>query len=155
MNRNPKIVTDKVAQMAELCRAQGMPFTVQRRVIMENLAGRTDHPTADQILEDVRERLPGVSRTTVYRVLDAFVVWGFVRKISNPEAKARFDADCGRHHHIHCLSCGKVADLHAAGLNSLPLPDGAPLGFQIIDYTVSFAGICTSCQRANNHKEGT
>lgn len=148
MNRPDTFTANKVAHLEALCRDRGIPFTIQRRVIMENLAGRTDHPTADQVYEGVRDRLPGIARTTVYRVLETLVGLGVAVRISNPEAKARFDADCGRHHHVHCLSCGRVADLHRAALNDLPMPDGTPYGFEIFDYSVSFAGICASCRKA-------
>jgi Fur family peroxide stress response transcriptional regulator len=42
-------------------------MTVQRRIVLEALSKRDDHPTADQVLEDVREDLPSMSRSTVYR----------------------------------------------------------------------------------------
>jgi Fe2+ or Zn2+ uptake regulation protein len=48
--------------LAVACRTSGLPVTVQRRAIFELLAGRTDHPTADQVWEAARQRLPGVSR---------------------------------------------------------------------------------------------
>ncbi|HRX84343.1 MAG TPA: transcriptional repressor, partial [Phycisphaerae bacterium] len=57
----------------QLCRQQGLALTVQRRTILSVLLDSDDHPTADQVYEIVRQRLPGLSRTTVYRVLDTFV----------------------------------------------------------------------------------
>ena len=113
---------------------------------METLAGRGDHPTADQIYEAVGERLPGVSLTTVYRVLDAFVALGVARKVDNPEAKARFDANTNRHHHVRCSQCGTVADVHDEKLNALQFPAQPASGFELVDYSINFIGTCATCR---------
>lgn len=139
---------EMLGKLEAVCREQAIPLTVQRRVVMECLAGRRDHPTADQIYDEVRSVIKGVSRTTVYRVLDTFVVHGVAQKISNPEAKARFDADTSRHHHVQCTRCGAVADIHDRELNSIALPSGESSGFEIVDYSINFKGTCLSCRKA-------
>src|SRR5512138_3968960 len=106
-----KFISEKLRLMEELCKKHKLSLTVQRRAILENLSSRTDHPTADQIYAAIQDRVSGISRTTVYRVLETFVHLGLAQKISNPEAKARFDADTRRHHHAACLSCEKVIDI--------------------------------------------
>ena len=65
--------TEKLRQFEALCRSKRLPLTVQRRAIFEAVLERDDHPAADQVFEVVKERIPGVSRTTVYRVLDTLV----------------------------------------------------------------------------------
>jgi Fur family transcriptional regulator, peroxide stress response regulator len=146
MNSQSSFIVDKLSELEQCCRENGMPLTVQRRVIMENLAGRKDHPTADQIYDAVAERLPGISRTTVYRVLEAFVGLGVSQKINNPEAKAHFDADTSRHHHVRCTGCGAVADVHDEALNNLRLPTETASGFELLDYSISFLGTCAGCR---------
>jgi Fur family peroxide stress response transcriptional regulator len=89
----------KEKELEQICREHGLSMTIQRRAILENLVGRNDHPTADQIYDSIKDQLKGISRTTVYRVLETLVSVGLARKISNPESKARFDADTSRHHH--------------------------------------------------------
>ncbi len=138
-------VEAKLQALVTVCRAQGLALTVQRRVILENLAGRTDHPTADQIYSAIKDRLPGISRTTVYRVLEAFVDLGIIQRISNPGATARFDAETERHHHIFCLQCQKVSDLNSPSLNSIPLPSRDETAFHISDYSITFTGTCLDC----------
>jgi Fur family peroxide stress response transcriptional regulator len=146
MDSKLSFISSKISHLETSCREHGMPLTVQRRVIMETLAGRQDHPTADQIYDVVGERLPGISRTTVYRVLEAFVALGVSQKINNPEAKAHFDADTSRHHHMRCTGCGAVADLHDERLNDLQLPTETASGFRLVDYSINFIGTCTSCR---------
>jgi Fur family peroxide stress response transcriptional regulator len=79
-------------------------------------------------------------------VLETFVQLGLAQKISNPEAKARFDAETRRHHHAVCCVCDKVMDMGGEEFNSLDLPLARPGDFQILDYSINFTGICPDCQ---------
>lgn len=129
------------------CRRHGLPLTAQRRVVHEALAVRTDHPTADQLLVDVHARLPGVSRTTVYRVLETLVRLGLAVKTCTPGSAVRFDPRTERHHHLVCLRCDRVIDVHAPSLDALRVPTVRAAGFEISDYSVHFRGTCPDCRR--------
>ncbi len=145
---NQSFMMQKFQDLESLCRQNGLSLTVQRRAIMENLANRKDHPTADQIYNEIKDRLQGVSRTTVYRVLETFVQLGLAQKICNPDAKARFDANVNRHHHAICLRCEKVIDIHDDCLDHLTLPVCDQSDFEIADYSISFVGRCATCRDA-------
>ena len=128
-----------------ICRRHGLPLTVQRRMILEALAPRTDHPTADEILLDVRQRAPEISRTTVYRVLEAFVRVRVARKVCHPGAVARYEILREQHHHLVCLVCGRMTDFEDPRLDKLPLPDSKSQGFELIEYSIQFRGTCADC----------
>lgn len=128
-----------------LCRDHGLSVTVQRRVIFEAMADRADHPTADQVYKQVKDRIPGVSRTTVYRVLDTLVRIGVITKVSHPGAAARFDPKTRQHHHLVCLRCDKIIDLENERLNRVALPRVSHRGFEIHEYHIHFRGICPEC----------
>jgi len=129
------------------CRRRGLAVTVQRRTVFEELSGRRDHPTADQVYDAVRERLPGLSRTTVYRVLETLVDSGFARKVQHAAGVARFDPMTGRHHHLACDACGRLVDLDDGVVPPLRLPESSRTGFRIKDYSVSFTGLCPDCAK--------
>lgn len=128
-----------------ICRLHALPLTVQRRMILEALAPRTDHPTADEILNDVRKRAPEISRTTAYRVLEALVRVGVARKVCHPGAAARYEMVRERHHHLVCLECGRMTDFEDSRLDQIPLPSSKAHGFKLTDYSIQFRGICASC----------
>jgi Fur family peroxide stress response transcriptional regulator len=131
-----------------ICRRHALPLTVQRRMVLEALAPRTDHPTADLLLLDVRKRAPEISRTTVYRVLEAFVRVGVARKVCHPGAATRYEIVRDRHHHLVCLVCGRMTDFEDPRLDQLPLPDSKAGGFEATDYSIQFRGICARCAKA-------
>ncbi len=137
-------IADRIREFEELCRQRGLPVTMQRRVILEAVLKRDDHPTADQIYEAVRERIPQLSRTTIYRVLETFVDLGILRRLRQTGA-ARFDGKIERHHHVVCTQCGKIVDLEDTGLDCLSIPNEKMQGFEIDDFSVHFSGICPNC----------
>jgi Fur family transcriptional regulator, peroxide stress response regulator len=141
----------RIRQLEAACRAHGLPVTVQRRRIFEALMGRTDHPTPDQVYAAVTETLPGVSRTTVYRVLDTLVRVGVVSRASSPGAASRVDPRTSRHHHLVCQRCERLFDVDEEAVeHRIRPPDVRRRGFAILGYTIYFIGLCAECQ-----KEGT
>jgi Fur family peroxide stress response transcriptional regulator len=139
-------IQHRLTQFEALCRERGLPLTVQRRDVFQVVLERDDHPSADQIFESVRDRIPGLSRTTVYRVLDTLVGLGVIRRLHHPGASARFDGKIHRHHHLICRQCNGVIDVDSTKLNDLRLPPSQRRGFEIEDYSVHFMGICAACR---------
>jgi Fur family peroxide stress response transcriptional regulator len=148
-SQEKEFVAMKLKLMEERCRENGLSLTVQRRAILANLASRKDHPTADQIYSAIQDKIAGVSRTTVYRVLETFVQLELAQKISNPEAKARFDADTSRHHHAACLACEKVIDIDDSALPDIDLSRADLEGFEVFDCSVVAVGLCHDCSKKN------
>jgi Fur family transcriptional regulator, peroxide stress response regulator len=128
-----------------VCRDRGLPLTVQRRAVLEAMLGREDHPTADQIYAKMKVKLPGISRTSVYRILEMLVSIGMVTKVCHPGSAARFDPKLQAHHHLVCLCCERIIDVEEPRLDGLPLPDVRGYGFEINDYHIHFRGTCAEC----------
>jgi Fur family transcriptional regulator, peroxide stress response regulator len=137
----------RIAEFEAECRRRGLAVTVQRRAVFAELAGRRDHPTADQVYDSVRGHVPGLSRTTVYRVLDTLVDAGLARKVHHAGGVVRFDAMTGRHHHLVCEACSRLVDLEDSVVPPLRLPEASEAGFRITDYSVSFTGLCPACAK--------
>ncbi|HWT82239.1 MAG TPA: transcriptional repressor [Candidatus Methylomirabilis sp.] len=134
-------------QFEAACRAYGIPVTVQRRRIFEALCDRIDHPTPEDVYASVKDALPGVSRTTVYRVLETLVRVGMLAKAASPGAARRVDPRTSRHHHLVCERCDRLVDVDdAAVAQEIRLPDVKRQGFTIADYSIYFTGVCAACQ---------
>src|SRR3546814_4789768 len=92
-----------------------------------------DHPTAEQIYEASRERVPEISRGTVYRTLESLVQLGAIGRAHHLGPTTRFDSKTDHHHHLVCIRCNRVIDFEDARLDNLPLPDPTRTGFHITD----------------------
>lgn len=120
-------------------------LTPQRKVILEELQKNRTHPTADEVYDLVRKRLPHVSLGTVYRNLDFLQSQGLVRKLDKIGPQMRFDACTDPHLHLHCLRCGHVADLPAdAASVVLHVPDKMP--YEIQGHWLELFGLCSGCK---------
>jgi Fur family ferric uptake transcriptional regulator len=120
-------------------------MTRQRRVILEELEKSREHPTAGELYDLVRQRLPRISLGTVYRTLDLLAASGLAQKLELSGAPARFDGRVEGHYHIRCLSCGRLDDIHPG-----PLPDvrgtlQAHSTFRVTGLRLECTGICPDC----------
>ncbi|MDZ7619488.1 MAG: transcriptional repressor [Patescibacteria group bacterium] len=119
----------------------------QRDVVLEELRAEASHPTARQLYDRVRRRLPHISLGTVYRNLDLLCGRGEIRRLA-ADGETRFDADTSHHDHVRCVRCGRVADLPA---KSIQLPTGEldeTAGYEIISYRLEYLGVCPACRDA-------
>lgn len=85
--------------------------TRQRTAVLEEISGRSDHPTARDIYLAVKKTLPKISLTTVYRNLFALADEGLILRIAVPGAAERFDFNPGIHLHLLCEHCGAFGDV--------------------------------------------
>ena len=145
----------RIEQFERIFRERGLPITTQRRVVLMEILARTDHPTADQIYDALKGRLHGLSRTTVYRILDTLVRFGMITRICHHGSAARFDPKIHQHHHLVCMDCEKIIDIEDAYLNRLARPNVRGLGFDILDYIIHFRGICEQCRQGRDEAKKT
>ena len=121
--------------------------TKQRQVILEELRMMTSHPTALELYEAVRKRLPRISLGTVYRNLELLARSRTIQKLELVGSEARFDGVVRHHHHARCISCGKVDDLF--DLPSEVVQEGLRHleSYDIQGYRIEFYGLCPRCQQ--------
>jgi Fur family ferric uptake transcriptional regulator len=60
----------------------------QREIILEELKKFDSHPSADELYERVRKRLPHISLGTVYRNLEILAREGIIQRIATSDASA-------------------------------------------------------------------
>ena len=61
--------------------------TRQKQIVASNIKKRFDHPTANEIYEDLIKHNSKIGLTTIYRILNDLVEEGKINKIITPEAK--------------------------------------------------------------------
>ena len=127
--------------------------TRQRRVILGELRGVESHPTATEMYGLVRKTLPNVSLGTVYRNLEIFAQNGVIRKLESTGAEARFDGNIERHHHVRCVGCGRVADVHDVPESPIPDEVRKSTDYDVLGYRLEFTGVCPECRSKQKGKE--
>jgi Fur family ferric uptake transcriptional regulator len=120
--------------------------TPQREAILEAVRSTMDHPTADWVYRQARRRLPRISLGTVYRNLKALSAQGLIREIHAGDQPARFDGNTGQHHHVRCLSCGRVNDLPLSVDVRREEAAARALNYRVLGHHVEVHGLCPGCQ---------
>jgi Fe2+ or Zn2+ uptake regulation protein len=120
--------------------------TRQRQVILEELCRLCSHPTAADLYEIVRHRLPKISLGTVYRNLDLLARMGTIQKLELAGAETRFDGNAARHDHLRCVRCGKVDDVGGNPLDLFPASHHDFRGYEVLGHRLEFLGVCPRCR---------
>ena len=130
-------------------------MTRQRKVILEELLKQNSHPSADEIYQIVRRRMPRISLGTVYRNLEVLASMGKIQKLELSGALKRYDWNTNKHYHIRCLHCDRVDDAPIAPLNRLENDLYGATVFEIIGHNLEFTGLCPECSKkaAPKHAE--
>lgn len=117
----------------------------QRDMIKAFLMGRKDHPTAEVIYTNVREKNPNISLGTVYRNLTLLADMGEIKRLRLGDGVDHFDADTSPHYHFVCTKCGSIIDLEMQNIDKLQELAGADFNGKINGYVVYFYGTCENC----------
>ena len=123
-------------------------LTTQRQIILEELIKVKNHPTACDLYDMVRKRLPRIGLGTVYRNLDLMADNGMIMKLEVGGTKKRFDAVTKPHYHLRCSCCGKVEDMDVPVTDNLVKAAAKSCLYQIHGHRVEFTGVCPDCQQS-------
>lgn len=131
--------------MAQLFRERGLKLTPQRECIFGVLDGNAEHPSAEAVFAEARQRMPTMSLKTVYQTLNDLADMGEICQLDLGTGSSRFDPNVEAHHHLVCTSCGRVRDLYAE-FPGVSLPVEQAQGFAVGSAEVVFRGRCQECQ---------
>jgi Fe2+ or Zn2+ uptake regulation protein len=144
----PKTTTSPETQLTDALRARGQRVTSQRVVIHRALQELGRHASAEQLLDLVRDRLPGISLPTVYAALELFEELGLARRVSGGRrlgGPLLYDPRVDPHHHLVCRRCGRVEDLEAPLDAAAALEAARRQGWAPDDSELIVSGLCSSC----------
>lgn len=150
---NSPNIERRVADFVAVCRRHGIKATHQRTEILRELAATKEHPDAETIYMRVRQRIPAMSRDTIYRTLNLLEENGVIARVRSTRNRARFDANTDRHHHFVCMECGMIGDFYSDAMDRVPLPREVAAMGSVDGVYVELRGRCRKCQdRASKDK---
>jgi Fur family peroxide stress response transcriptional regulator len=137
----------RLEQLIAKLRKRGCRLTPQRRAVIQILVESRDHPTVEQIYEQVRQGFPMTALATVYKTVALLKEMGEVREIGFGEGGNRYDGyDPSPHPHLICVKCDQIVDLDLPVLDELPQWVAQEKGYRIIEHRFDFFGVCPQCQ---------
>jgi Fur family transcriptional regulator, peroxide stress response regulator len=122
-------------------------LTRQRGLVLELVRAKDVHPTAAEVFEEARRRMPEISFATVYNSLRYLKQVGLVREIASfGKGASRYDSETYRHDHAICSGCGKLVDFDLPGTVALTRAAARASRFQPESIHLTLYGICPACR---------
>ncbi|MEE4166407.1 MAG: transcriptional repressor [Desulfocapsaceae bacterium] len=134
--------------MSQTVELPNMRLTTQRQIILEELSKVKSHPTASEVYDMVRKRLPRIGLGTVYRNLELMAESGVILKLEVGGTQKRFDATTDLHYHIRCVDCGRVDDIELPVQQEINKIASENTSYQVLNHHIEFSGICEQCSSA-------
>ncbi len=116
-------------------------------VILKLLSTNHHHLTSQQIYEKIRDHLPAINPSTVYRSLERLVKTGKV-SISDMGLGAEVYEIVGQdiHHHIVCQNCGKILTIDDREVRGFLEKIEQTSKYRLTTNHLVLFGICENCK---------
>lgn len=134
-------------QMVSRLTEAGIKPSLQRIKVLEYFHHHENHPTADQIFQDLKKEVPTLSKATVYNTLSLFLEKGLISTTMADRVHSRYDLMDGDHGHFVCTACQEIYDFHYRPGTHKTLD-----GFQIESQELIIKGICQRCLKTNKEE---
>ena len=127
-------------------REKGLKVTSQRLAICTFILSRKDHPTAEQIYQELRNEYPTISLGTIYKTLHLLQELGLIQELGFNEGSVRYDPDMELHINMVCSKCGKISDYKAENVEKLWSAIISDLGFKPKGQRIDIYYECHDCK---------
>lgn len=108
-----------INEIANRLSEKGLRVTPQRIAILSAILALDNHPTADKIIESIKQTHPNISVGTVYKVLDSLVENKLLNKVKTESGTMRYDPLQSNHHHLFCIETDRIEDYEDETLDDL------------------------------------
>ncbi|HEX9759179.1 MAG TPA: transcriptional repressor [Nitrospiria bacterium] len=142
---------EQTINVSEEFKKHGLKLTHQRLAVYEALKKSKDHPSPEEIYQSIKGDYPMLSRNTIYTTLETLKGLGLITEV-NPWHQARYDANLGIHHHVVCVKCKRIDDIHEPTLDQILIPDSIKGKYDGLSHKVEFSGVCPKCYSENRTK---
>jgi len=141
--------TFKSDEIVELLRDRGYRVTSPRQAIVEALFAFDRAFTADDLIQLLSDRDPGVGRATVFRTLEMLVGLDLLDRLHAADGCHSYVLAHSRdrhYHHLICNSCGTVVPFESCNIEALYPTVSRETDFQISSHMLELFGLCGTCR---------
>jgi Fur family ferric uptake transcriptional regulator len=141
-----RVVVPRDEVIFEAIRHRGGRVTAPTRTVVGVLLETDGHLTADDVIDVLERRAPGVAPSTVYRVLQRLGELGVVEHVHAGDGPAFYHLRERGHAHLVCHQCGAVIDIEDGALASLARRVEEAHGFALDTHHAALLGLCADCR---------
>ncbi len=137
----------RLEELVARLRERDYRITPQRLAILRILAVSENHPSVEQVYEQIRREFPTTSLATVYKTIATLKEMGEVLELGFADCGSRYDGKRpSPHTHLICVKCRAIIDPEVENLETVPLRVAQQAGFRLISHRFDIYGLCPHCQ---------
>lgn len=136
----------KLEKFREFIHERGLKSTRQRDEIAGWFFEHKGHLSAEQIYREVKETVPGIGFSTVYRTMKLLVEAGLVSERHFRGAEALYENVSSHHDHCICTACGKILEFEDETIEELQRRVAERSGFLLLSHRMELYGLCSNCR---------
>lgn len=139
---------NRLDEIVDKLRQRDFRITPQRIAILKAFLQSQDHPSVEQVYEEVKVNFPTTSLATVYKTVNLLKEIGEILEIGFSDGRNRYDGNKPYPHpHLICTQCKKITDPLVNLLDQITSEVAITTGYRIDSHQVEFFGVCPSCQK--------
>ncbi|MEA5114409.1 MAG: transcriptional repressor [Geobacteraceae bacterium] len=139
---------ERVTRILSRIRERDFRLTPQRLTIIRILATSKDHPSVDEVYQEVRTQFPTTSVATVYKTITLLKELNEVLELGFPDGSNRYDGYRPYPHpHAICTNCRKIMDPEISSVDELSEEMRKKTGYTFSFHRLDFFGLCPECQK--------
>ncbi len=143
-------MTGPRAVFKEYCKKNGMRYTPERDVVIEEIYRRDGHFDIDNLFLRIRNRYPKLklAKGSIYRTVPHLIKAGLIRESLAEDSHISYEHTLGHAHHDHmkCVSCGRIFEFYEEDIDKMQQDLCKRRRFKMLWHTHVITGYCAKCR---------
>ncbi|MBU4251777.1 MAG: transcriptional repressor [Candidatus Omnitrophica bacterium] len=139
----------KIELYLQQLKEQGFKITPKRKAIIELFSKKKSYLSPQEVLEKLTNNFPGISVSTVYRILEELQDAGILVKIGHEDRQLYYSL-CRmpdqHHHHFICRKCRRVEEVDLCNFKEFERFISKNLDCKVENHSVQIGGLCSRCK---------
>ena len=139
-------------EIIKILKENRFKVTPQRLAICKAVLSSTNHPSAEQVYENIKQKYPTISRATVYKTLSLLKEIGLISELRFNDTYTRYDPNISLHINIVCPVCLSIYDFKSEKLSNSWKSVISDIEGKIIGHRIDVYKICEKCEENSSSR---
>lgn len=139
----------KIELYLQELKEQGLKITPKRKATIGLFLKKKSYLSPQEVLEKLGNDFPGISSSTVYRILEELQDTGILVKIGHEDRQLYYSL-CRmpdqHHHHFICRKCRRVEEVDLCNFKEFERVISKNLNCKVENHSVQLEGLCSHCK---------
>jgi len=139
----------KIELYLQQLKEHGLKITPKRKAAIELFLRKNSYLSPQKVLEKLGDNFPGISSSTIYRILEELKDIGILVKIEHEDRQLYYflcRIPGKHHHHFICRKCKRVEEVGLCNFKEFERFISKNLNCKVENHSVQLEGLCSRCK---------